>query len=120
MRRKQLIVMPVSLALMTGCATMEGKWSLAKVDPAAAHRAFAFKSLALQSDGTFYAETEGMSGTEAVSGTWDLRKGVLSLKEQDGEQHSYNAKLMAGGQRLELMRHWEGRRMTAVLEKKAS
>jgi hypothetical protein len=118
MKRNLLIVALVPLALVTGCATIDGKWSLAKVDPTAARSDFAFKSLTLQNDGTFYGETEDMGGARAVSGTWRLRKGVLSLKERDGEQHTYDAELLAGGRRLELVRHWEGQRMTAVLEKR--
>jgi len=108
------------LVLTTGCASMEGKWSVAKVEPTAARRDFAFESLTLQSDGTFYAEAKEGGKTDSVSGTWKLDDGVLALREHDGECHTYDAELEPSGKRLKLVRHWSGQRMTAVLEKQAS
>ena len=120
MRTTKTMLVLASLTLFPGCASMEGKWSLANVDPTAARRDFAFDSITLQNDGTFYAEANEHGDTDSVSGVWKLKDGVLSLREQDGERHTYDAELEAGGKRLKLVRHWDGRRMTAVLQKKAS
>lgn len=120
MNVKRMIAAVIPLALLAGCASMEGKWSLAKVDPTAARRDFAFESITLQDDGTFYAETEELGKAESVSGTWTLKRGVLCLREHDGERHTYDAELESGGKQLRLVRHWDGRRLTALLEKRAS
>jgi hypothetical protein len=98
---------------------MEGKWSLTKVDPTAARRDFAFTSLTLQEDGTYYAEAQEFGETESVSGTWSFENGVLSLKRQDGEEHTYDAELL-GADELRLIHHKSGRRVVAAFEKRAS
>ncbi len=114
---KRLIALLLPLAFLTGCANMEGKWSLAKVDPTAARSDFAFEALTLQEDGTFYGEARQMGRTDTVSGTWSLDDKVLTLNEESGERHTYDARLANGGNELKLVRHWEGRRLTAVFEK---
>lgn len=120
MKGKRCIAALLPISLLVGCASMEGKWSLSEVEPTAARRDFDFESLTIQKDGTFYAETKEMNQTESVSGTWTLSDGVLSLKEQDGELHTFDAELESGGRRLLLVRHWDGRRMTAVFQKRSS
>lgn len=120
---RTLLVPMVVLALvgaLTGCATMEGKWSLAKVNPTAARDDFAYSSLTLQKDGTFYAEAKEPTGSRTVSGTWTMHNGLLSLKEESGERHVYDAKVMDGGKQLMLVRHWNGQRLTAVLDKRST
>jgi hypothetical protein len=117
MQAKRWLAAIVPAVLLTGCATMEGKWSLAKVEPTAARRDFTYESLTLQKDGTFYAEAKKASGVESVSGTWRVTDGVLALEENGGTLHTYDANLDPGGQKLTLASHWEDRRLNAVFEK---
>ena len=118
MYRIRLIGAVLPLALVSACASMNGKWSLAEVDPTAARRDFSFQSLTLQDDGTFYAERKEMGKTKSVSGTWTYEDGVLSLRQHDGERHTYDAKLEDSGKKLTLVRFWNGQHMTAQLEKR--
>lgn len=114
-------MLPALAVLFIGaCASMEGKWSVSHVDPTAARRDFAFDSVTLQQDGTFYAEAHEYGDIVTVSGTWSLNEGILSLEEQDGERHTYDARLVGGGNRMELIRHWNGRRLTATLDRQSS
>jgi hypothetical protein len=118
MQAKRLITALLPLTLLSGCAKMEGTWSLAEVDPTAARRDFEYESLTLQEDGTFYAEARKLGNLESVSGTWRVQDGVLSLKEHSGTRHTYTTELDPGGKRLTLSRHWEDRNMYAILEKR--
>jgi hypothetical protein len=119
MLRYRLIPVFSLVAIECGCATIEGKWSLTKVDPTAARCDSAFTSLTLQEDGTFYAEAHEFGETESVSGTWSLENRVLSLEQQEGEQHTCDAETEGTGA-LRPVRHQDGRRVTAVIERRAS
>lgn len=97
--------------LLTGCS-VEGKWALSKVEPTAARRDFEFKSLTLQDDGTYYAESHSPTGIETQSGTYTYDDNTLSLVAHSGERHTYNAKFITAS-RLELQGFWKGRKLYA-------
>lgn len=111
-------MMPAIAMIALGCAQLEGKWSLAKVDPTAARRDFEFESLTIQKDGTFYGESRGAADTRSISGDWTVKGGVLSLKDHDGNVYTYDSELSPDGGELTLSRHWERTRMQAVMEKR--
>lgn len=116
--RNGILTVCATAALFTlvGCS-VDGKWSVARIDPDAARRDFEFSSLTLQDDETFYAEANGTDGIKSVSGTYTYDDGVLSLKTHDGQRYTYDAKLCAAGHEMKLARHWEGRRLEATLER---
>lgn len=99
-----------------GCSVV-GKWSLAQVDPAAAKRDFEFHNLTLQKDGTFYADAMEYGAITTTSGVYTHRDDVLHLRAHGGEEHTYNARFISGGDRLELQEFWQGQRLVAVLER---
>lgn len=100
---------------LTGCS-VQGKWSLADVEPTAARRDFEFESLTLQDDGTFYAESRGPNGIETSSGTYTYDDDLLDLQAHSGERHTYNAKFITAT-RLQLQGFWNGRRVYADFDR---
>lgn len=103
------------LAVLAGCS-VEGKWSLAEVEPTAARRDFEFESLTLQDDGTFYAESKGPNGVETTSGTYTYDDNTLDLVAHSGERHTYNARFITAT-RLELQGFWNGRKVYADFDR---
>lgn len=101
---------------IVGCS-VDGKWSLADVEPTAAIRDFEYQSLTLQKDGTFYAEAVD-GPIQTSSGTYTFKDGTLDLINHEGTRHTFDASLADGGNKLCLARMWEGRRLKAVMERK--
>lgn len=120
MKLKRKIVFPVFVTLLypaaIGCG-VQGKWSLAGVEPTAATRDFQYHSLTLQKDGTFYAEA-GAGPIHTTSGTYSYEEGTLDLVEHNGVRHTYDAKIEDGGNKLSLAQFWEGQRLVALMERK--
>jgi hypothetical protein len=118
---KTRFILPfVPLALLattalTGCA-VTGKWALESVNPTAAQRDFKYEVLTLQKDGTFYAEAREPA-TESTSGTYRFENGVLSLKEHNGAQHTYEA-VLKSNDRLQLKEPWKDRILVADFNRK--
>jgi hypothetical protein len=109
-----IVVFALALLGATGCA-VQGKWSLASVEPSAARRDFQYEVLTLENDGSFYAEArEGR--TKTTSGTYRFERGVLSLREHDGEEHAYDAQVSAD--ELKLATTWEDRKLVARFDRK--
>jgi hypothetical protein len=103
-----------SLLALAGCS-VQGKWSLASVEPSAARRDFQYEVLNLEKDGSFYAEArEG--ATRTTSGTYRYENGVLALREHDGEEHTYNADVSAD--QMKLKQPWQDRQLVAHFERK--
>ncbi|MCB9854485.1 MAG: lipocalin family protein [Phycisphaerales bacterium] len=117
MRKSKQIMMAGFALWLAGCS-VEGKWSLADVEPTAARRDFEFESLTLQEDGTFYAESRGPNGVETSSGTYTFGDDTLNLEAHSGERHTYNTKFITAG-RLQLQGFWNGRRVYAEFDRKA-
>lgn len=116
MNRKLKIALAGLAMVVTGCS-LEGKWSLAEVEPTAARRDFEFESLTLQDDGTFYAESRGANGIETSSGTYTHENNTLNLRAHSGEQHTYNTKFITAT-RLQLQGFWDGRKVYAEFDRK--
>lgn len=114
MRRTSLLALLAGLVVLTGCG-INGKWSLANVEPTAERRDFEFASFTLQKDGTFYAEKVAPR-SESVSGTYTYEDRTLTLNEERGPRYTYGADLQ--GDELELEKYAEGRRVTATFERK--
>jgi hypothetical protein len=104
------------LVWLAGCA-VDGKWSLTSVEPSAARRDFQYEVLTLEKDGSFYAEArEGTGETRTTSGTYRYEKGVLALREHDGEEHAYDASVSSD--QMKLKRPWQDRQLVARFERK--
>jgi len=104
--------------VLAGCSSVVGQWSLKEVEPTAAQRDVQYRTLTLQKNGTFYAEAnEGEIKT--VSGTYDYnaKTDTITFREHDREQNTYDAQLKDGGQELQLLSFWEGRKLKAIYEK---
>lgn len=114
MRRGIFAVSVMTLALSAGCS-VNGKWSLATVEPTAARRDFPYEVLTLQRDGSFYAEAREPH-TTTTSGTYRYQDGVLTLQEQDGELNTFTAKMVSADE-LRLERPWKDRVLVARLER---
>ena len=108
--------MTAALALLLAGCSVEGKWSLAEVDPTAARRDFEFESLTLQDDGTFYAEARGPGGIETSSGTYVHENDTLTLTAHNGERHTYGTKFLSAT-RLQLQGFWEGKKVFAEFDR---
>ena len=93
---------------LAGCG-VQGKWTLADVEPTAATRDVQYHNLTLQKDGSFYAEAKEAS-IDSTSGTYTYEDGVLCLKEQDGERHTYDAKLVSATD-MRLESFWQGQKL---------
>ncbi len=103
------------LVNLVGC-TIVGKWQLSSVDPTAAERDVQYHNITFQKDGSFYAEAK--EGTiQTTSGTYSYENGTLHLKEQDGESHTYDAK-MPDGNHLALQSFWEGKKLKLKYERR--
>jgi hypothetical protein len=113
MLRKAVLGSAMFLAVFTGCA-IEGKWSLAAVEPSAARRDFQYETLTLEDDGSFYAEARERE-TQTTSGTYRYENGVLALREHDGEEHAYDAELTAD--KLKLKQPWQDRQLVAKFDR---
>lgn len=107
-------VLALTMLVATGCG-VQGKWSLASVEPSAARRDFQYEVLTLEGDGSFYAEARD-GNTRTTSGTYRYEKGVLSLREHDGEEHAYDAEV--NGNTLKLKQTWEDRKLVASFDRK--
>jgi hypothetical protein len=99
------------VAALSGCASVQGTWSLADVDPTAARRDFSFASLTLQEDGTFYGE-QSAGGIRTASGTYTYQDDTLTLRTHEGEVREYAAELH--GDELVLAQPWQGGRVRAT------
>jgi len=112
-----LMLLMAAAILLTGCA-IEGTWSLEKVNPTAARRDFDFQTFTLQNDGSYYAQSlEPPAGEIATtSGTYKFKDGELTLVSQNGEKHSYDAKL--NGDQLVLERPWREGVIKATMVRK--
>jgi len=122
MRLRTVWIAPIAGALMgvtTGCAGIEGEWTLTQVTPTAAQRDFQYRTLDMEKNGTFYAEANENGPVRTVSGTYhfDADADTLSLQEHDGEQNTYDAEIEFSGRELHLTRFWEGRKVYAVFER---
>lgn len=98
---------------LTGCS-IQGKWSLAEVEPTAARREAQYEVLTLQKDGSFYAEAKER-GVQTTSGTYSFENDTLTLREHDGEQNAYPAKL--SGDELRLEHIWQGQKVEMRYER---
>lgn len=103
----------LALGALTGCG-INGKWSLAQVDPTAGWRDVKYNSLALQKDGTFYAEAEG-DVAKSTSGTYTFEDNTLTLCSHTGEVDAYDATL--NGNELRLVRIWNGQKLKTTYER---
>jgi hypothetical protein len=120
MFRKMFGTLVVStIALTSGCASIQGKWDLATVEPTAAQRDVEFRSLRLEKDGTFFAEATEGTGIRTTSGTYSYDNGVLHLKAHDGEAQTYDAELEGTGEVLRLANFWQGRRLNLKYERRS-
>lgn len=112
----RMVVLSLAALLITGCG-VNGKWSLARVEPDAARRDVEFHSLRLDKDGSFYAEaSEGTIKT--TSGTYTFKDDVLELRAHDGERHSYDARLENSGNELVLESLWQGKKLVMRYERR--
>lgn len=118
----RLGISTLALALLApivgGCNSVVGQWSLKEVVPTAAQRDVQYRTLTLQKNGTFYAEADE-GDIKTVSGTYDYnsKTKTITFREHDREQNTYDAQLHDGGNELQLLSFWEGRKMKAIYEK---
>lgn len=110
----KLACLSAVLVVLTGCS-VQGNWSLASVEPSAARRDFEYETLTLQKDGSFYAEGRER-GTRTTSGTYRYEKGVLALREHDGEEHAYEADVAPD--KMKLKQTWQDRQLVAHFDRK--
>lgn len=113
-------VAALAVLLVAGCRThIQGKWSLAQIDPDAARRDFEFTSLTLQDDGTFYGEASSDEGTRTTSGTYlyKVRENTLVLNTHDGRALTYDADVLRNGRELELIKFWKQQKVIARFER---
>ena len=96
----------VLIALLSGCS-VHGKWNLTQ--SAVGTRDAEFRSLWLEKDGTYYAESVSTDRVEPAAGTYSYENGVLSLLSSDGERHSYDADFENSGKELKLKGFAEGK-----------
>jgi hypothetical protein len=74
MRYAWVLLVPLDVLSTTGCA-VTGKWSAATVEPEAARKDFEYASLALQEDGSSYAESQ-KSGVHTTSSAYSFKDGT--------------------------------------------
>ncbi len=103
----------LALGVLAGCG-INGKWSLAQVDPTAARRDVKYESLSLQKDGTFYAEAKG-DVAKSTSGTYTYEDSTLTLVSHTGEVDTYDADL--NGNELYLTSFWNGQKLKTTYER---
>lgn len=116
-RRMELTVGSALLAVMTatGCS-LNGKWSLAEIEPTAARRDFAYSSITFQDDGTFYAEGKDVLDQDVtLSGVYTYEDDVLHLRPHEGPARTYDAELK--GNELELEQFWQGQKVVAKFDR---
>lgn len=107
----------LTLTTLAGCA-ITGKWGLTDVDPTAARRDFAYQTLTLQQDGTFYADSTNAAGDiETTSGTYTFEQHTLRLQPHHGANRAYKARFV-NANTLELKKRGDERTITATFERK--
>lgn len=114
----RFVLAPLCLVLAAAGCSVEGKWSVAEVDPTAARRDFPFESLTLQDDGTFYAEAKTGAGVETMSGQYSHDNKTLTLRPHDKDPIAYDTRFLTAD-RIELSGHWEGRKLVAEMERRS-
>lgn len=99
----------LAFAFLPGCG-IQGRWALSKVDPEAARRDFRYASMTFQHDGSFYAETQD-HGVHTTSGVYKFGDNLLTLTENNGDVHTYDARL--SGDQLTVEQVWKDRKIKA-------
>jgi hypothetical protein len=122
----------------SGCSVV-GKWELASVDPTAALRDLEYQAFTLQKDGSFYGEAERSEvaaftmhsegnfraeaqeekkGISTESGVYRYDDGTLTLTPHEGKEVTYQARLIDGGNKLEVKKTWKDRTVKAIFNRK--
>jgi hypothetical protein len=114
MRRLFVLLIPLTLVLATGCS-IQGKWTLEKIEPTAGLHEFDYASLTLQKDGSFYGEALN-PGVRATAGTYVYKNDTLVLEPYDGPRVAYAAKFRDANH-LKLEQTTENERIEALFQR---
>ncbi len=79
--------------LLSGCATIQGRWESVSVEPESAVNNFELGNATFNADGTYEATMKYGGGEKKSKGTYKHSWNTLTLTTEDGKQRKYETHL---------------------------
>ncbi|MEW6252039.1 MAG: hypothetical protein AB1716_15475 [Planctomycetota bacterium] len=100
---RSTLLLSCVLALLTGCASVNGHWTVDKVTPEAGGTQFQYGAMCLK-DGHFVARLDCSGNYKLVNGTYTYNplSKELNLRPQTASARTYKAQPIAGGRQLKI------------------
>jgi hypothetical protein len=111
------LLLSIAVVTLTGCGNVAGRWTLDTIKPEEARESYPLSSLTLHGDGTYVATMPRGDELVTSQGRYEFENGQLCFENTEGEQRTYDARLVALGTKMEVKTEVDGQEVTAVMKR---